>query len=49
MAHKKTTSKRVAKKASKLLRDPKTPKKYRSVIASDLAQSPGKHRRKRKK
>ena len=48
MAHKKTTSKRVARKAAKLLSDPKTPKKYRDVIASDLAQSPGKHRKKKK-
>lgn len=38
------TSKRVAKKASKVLKSPKSTKAERSVAASDLAQS----KRKRK-
>jgi hypothetical protein len=33
------TSKRVASQAGKDLRDPKTPKKDRAPIASDLAQA----------
>ena len=39
MANKKQTSKRVATIASALLRNKKTPKKVKSVAASDLAQT----------
>ena len=49
MAHKKTTSKRVAKKAAKLLANPKTPKEVKSVTGSALSQSAGKHRKGKKK
>ena len=38
MAHKKTTSKRVASKASKLLRNKKTSKNTKSVAGSALSQ-----------
>jgi hypothetical protein len=38
-ANKKQTSKDVAKIASELLRDPKTPAKVKKVAASDLAQT----------
>lgn len=38
---KKTTSSKVATKASKLLRNPKTPKAVKSVSGSALAQHPG--------
>jgi hypothetical protein len=34
----KTTSKKVASIASRLLSDPKTPKKVKTVAASDLGQ-----------
>jgi len=37
-----STSKRVASQAGKDLRSPKTPKKDRAPIASDLAQTPKK-------
>jgi len=37
-----STSKKDAKYASELLRNPKTPKKMKSVAASDLAQRKGK-------
>jgi hypothetical protein len=46
MAHKKTTSKRVATKASRLLRSGRTSKKVKSVAGSALTQ---KHGRKKKK
>ena len=46
MAHKKTTSRRVAKIASKVLRSKKTSKKVRSVAGSALSQ---KHRKKGKR
>ena len=49
MAHKRTTSKNVAKKASGILRDPKSSKKEKSVAGSALSQSPGKHLKKGKK
>ena len=39
------TSSRVAKIASELLRDPKTPKKIKTVAASALTQSPDKKRK----
>jgi hypothetical protein len=39
MPNKKQTSKPVAKIASKLLRDPKTPKDVKRVAGSDLAQT----------
>lgn len=41
------TSKDDASKAGKLLSNPKTPKKIKSVAASDLAQSKGKGRGKK--
>lgn len=40
MAGNERTSKRVAKIASKLLRDPNTPKKVKSVAGSVLTQAP---------
>ena len=49
MAHKKTTSKKVASKASKVLRNPKSSKEAKSLAGSALAQSPGKHRGKKRK
>lgn len=48
MAHRKTTSKSIAKKASGILRSPKATKVQKSVAGSALAQSPGKHRKKSK-
>lgn len=39
------TSKRVGKIASKLLSDPKTPKKVRSVAGSALTQMPNKRKK----
>ena len=42
MAHKETTSKRVAKKAAKLLPKKNTPKKVKSVAGSALTQKRGK-------
>jgi len=41
------TSKRTASQAGRDLRDPKTPKKDRAPIASDLAQAPRKPKKKR--
>lgn len=49
MAHKKTTSKKIARKASDVLRDPKASKKAKSLGGSALSQSAGKHRRKKRK
>jgi hypothetical protein len=40
------TSKKVASQAGKDLRDPKTPKKDRAPIASDLRQAPPKQKKK---
>lgn len=45
---KKVTSARVARKASEQLRNPRTPRKQKSVDASALAQAGGKSRRRRK-
>jgi hypothetical protein len=42
------TSKRVAKKASRVLKDPKVTKAEKSVAASDLAQSKRKSKARRK-
>ena len=49
MAHRKTTSKPVARKAAKVLRDPKASKKAKSIAGSALSQSPGKHRNKKRR
>ncbi len=43
------TSKRVAKKASKVLKSPKATKAQRSVAASDLAQTKKKPKSKKEK
>ncbi|WP_300662398.1 hypothetical protein [Fluviicola sp.] len=40
------TSKKVAKEASKLLSNPKAPKKVKSVAASALTQTPNKPKKK---
>lgn len=40
------TSKDVASKASKLLKDPKSSKNVKSVAASDLTQAPDKKKKK---
>ena len=48
MAHKKTTSPKVASKAARQLADPKTPKKYRPALGSAVSQSAGKHRKPKK-
>jgi hypothetical protein len=45
MAKDKKTSPGVAKKASALLRNPKTPPAVKSVAASDLAQARGKKKK----
>lgn len=45
VAHKKTTSKKVAKKASSLLRGKRTPAKVKSVAGSALAQKHGGRRK----
>jgi hypothetical protein len=42
---KKVTSPQVARKASKQLRDPQTPRKQRSVAGSAVAQAAGKTRK----
>lgn len=42
MAHNEKTSKSVASKAGKLLRNPSTPKPVKSVAGSALTQRPGK-------
>ncbi len=49
MAHKTTTSRGVAKKASKALRSKSTSKTTKSLAGSALSQSPGKHRKGKKK
>lgn len=46
MANNEKTSKKVAKQASKLLRDPKTPKVVKSVAASALSQAPDRKKKK---
>ena len=46
MAKNEKTSKKVDSKASKLLRDPKTPKDVKSVSASALTQAPDKKKKK---
>jgi hypothetical protein len=43
------TAKKIAHKAGIALQDPKTPKKLRPIIASDLAQAPDKPKHKKKK
>lgn len=47
MAKSKTTSSRVARIASRLLRGKKTSKKVKSVAASALAQKPSRRRKRR--
>ena len=42
MAHNKVTSKKVASKAAKVLRDPKATKAEKSAAGSALSQTPGK-------
>lgn len=49
MPNKKQTSDKVATKASKILRDPKSTKAPKSVAASDLAQARGKKKKRKKK
>jgi hypothetical protein len=46
MAKNEKTSKDVARKASKLLSNPKTPKDVKSVAASALTQAPDKKKKK---
>ena len=46
--NKKQTSAKVASKAAKLLTNPKTPKRVKSVAASDLSQARGKRHKKRR-
>ena len=46
MAKNEKTSKDVGKKASELLRDPKTPKKTKSVAGAALTQRPDKKKKK---
>ena len=45
MANNEKTSKRIGKIAGKLLSDPKTPKKVKSVAASVLSQRPDRKRK----
>ena len=45
MAHKKTTSRGVARKASRSLRSKGSSKTTKSLAGSALSQSPGKHRK----
>lgn len=47
MAHGRTTSKRVAKKASKILRSKRSSKTAKSVAGSALSQKHGRGRKKR--
>jgi hypothetical protein len=47
MANNEKTSKKVAKIASELLRDPKTPQKVKSVAGSVLSQAPDKKKTKK--
>ena len=49
MARNEKTSKRVASKASKLLRNPKSSKTVRSVSASALTQAPDRRKTGKKK
>lgn len=49
MSRNEQTSKRVATIAAKLLRDPKTPAKVKTVAASTLTQTPNRSKGKRKK
>jgi hypothetical protein len=49
MAKNEKTSKSVASKASKLLRDPKSSKTVKSVAASALTQAPNKKKSSKKK
>ncbi|WP_164905158.1 hypothetical protein [Aequorivita ciconiae] len=49
MAKNEKTSKSVASKASKLLKDPKTSKNVKSVAASALTQTPDKKKTAKKK
>lgn len=46
MGNNEKTSKKVAKIASELLRNPKTPPKIKSVAASALTQTPDKKKKK---
>ena len=48
MARNEKTSKSVARKASKLLSNKRTPKNVKSVAASALTQAPNRKRRKKK-
>lgn len=48
MSRNERTSKRVASRASKLLRNRKTPKTVKSVAASALTQAPDKKHKKKK-
>lgn len=47
MAHKKTTSKKVASKASKALKSKRTSKNTKSIAGSALSQKHGKGRKKK--
>ena len=49
MGHRKKTSKEIASKAAKILRNPRASKQAKSLAGSALSQSPGKHRRRKKK
>lgn len=46
MARNEKTSKRVGRKAAKLLRNPKTPPNVKSVAGSDLTQRPDRKKKK---
>ena len=47
MGHKKVTSQTVASNAAKVLKNPKASKAAKSAAGSALAQSAGKHRKKK--
>ena len=47
MGKKEKTSRRVASKAAKLLKNPKTPKDVKSVAGSALTQGPDRRRKKK--
>ncbi len=47
MVRNEKTSKKVASKAAKLLRNPKTPKNIKSIAGSALTQAPNKKKRKK--
>lgn len=49
MARNEKTTKEIATLSSKLLKDPKTPKKVKKVAASNLTQAPDKRKLKRGK